>query len=94
MNLRLFRLLLLLATLLAGQWGGFLHAAGHHQDGDEPHAACELCGAYGTLDQGFATAPAATFATSPAIAAPAPVPAGRPLSVHTHFRSRAPPALA
>ena len=94
MNLRLFRLLLLLATLLAGQWGGFLHAAGHHQDGDEPHAACELCGAYGTLDQGFATAPPAAFAASHVIAAPAPVPAGRPLSVHTHFRSRAPPALA
>lgn len=94
MNLRLLRLLLLLATLLAGQWGGFLHAASHHQDGGEPHAACELCGAYGTLDQGFAVATPAAFATSPATAAPAPVPAGRHLSPHPHFRSRAPPALA
>jgi hypothetical protein len=52
-----------------------------------------LCAAYGTLDHGLTATPPVAFVASHTIAAPAPIPAGQPLSAHTHFRSRAPPAL-
>jgi hypothetical protein len=92
MNVRWFRLFLLVTALLSGQVGGLFHAIGHHaQEGDAPHAACEWCAAYSALDHGLAGAPA----DIPAAAAPALLPVLVPVSRSGRpflpFHSRAPP---
>jgi hypothetical protein len=92
MDRRLLRSLLLVLALLASQWGGISHAVGHHApEGDEPHAACELCAAHGMWDHALAV----SVAEAPAAPAPPDAPpmaaAGRRYAGLPPFSSRAPP---
>lgn len=92
MDRRLFRSLVLILALLAGQWSGIFHVSGHHaSEGDQPHAACELCAAHAMWDHGLAAAvPAVPAVVSLPGQAPAPA-TGRRHADLPPFHSRAPP---
>jgi len=92
MDARFLGFIILIMALLSGQVAGLRHGVEHHEpDQDLPHAACQWCGAYGALDQGFTFVPPDVPAMETRGLAP---PAGQVSHVccfHPLFRSRAPP---
>lgn len=87
--------LLLALALLIGQLGGFAHSLSHladHDEGDRPHAACELCVAYSAFDHGAPGTPVVP-PVEPITLTPTAL--QLPAQVETcalPYRSRAPPA--
>lgn len=94
MPARLYRLLVLFAALALVQLGGLSHGISHHaHDADAPHAACELCGAYGVFDHGLSGCPPVLPVPVPHAARAAPPLADAPLAGGSPYQSRAPPVL-
>lgn len=88
--------LLLALALLIGQLGGFAHVLSHlgqADEGDRPHAACELCVAYSAFDHGAPGTPVVPTAEADAFI---PLTLARPAWAEAGARaylSRAPPPV-